>query len=93
MNLVCLVLLRAGAEESLNVKGAYLEVVADAAGSVGVLVAGGLILLTGDGYWDTIVALAIGLFVAVRADDAGSRGLGRAGPARARRRGPRHGDR
>ena len=41
--------------------------VADAAGSVGVLVAGGLILLTGDGYWDTIVALAIGLFVAVRA--------------------------
>ena len=67
VNLVCLVLLRAGAEESLNVKGAYLEVVADAAGSVGVLVAGGLILLTGDGYWDTIVALAIGLFVAVRA--------------------------
>lgn len=67
VNLVCLVLLRSGADESINIKGAYLEVVADAAGSVGVLVAGGLIALTGDGYWDTIIALAIGLFVAVRA--------------------------
>lgn len=67
VNLVCLVLLRSGADESINIKGAYLEVVADAAGSVGVLVAGALIALTGRGYWDTVIALAIGLFVAVRA--------------------------
>lgn len=67
VNLVSLVLLRSGAEESLNVKGAYYEVVADAAGSVGVIAAGLLVRLTGEGWWDTAVALAIGAFVAVRA--------------------------
>jgi cobalt-zinc-cadmium efflux system protein len=67
VNLICLTLLRAGAQDSLNVKGAYLEVIADAAGSVGVIVAGGLIAVTGDAWWDTVVALGIGLFVAVRA--------------------------
>jgi cobalt-zinc-cadmium efflux system protein len=67
VNLVCLALLRGGARESINVRGAYLEVVADAAGSVGVLVAGLLVGLTGAGQWDTAVAVAIGVFVAVRA--------------------------
>lgn len=67
INIVSIFLLRGGASESLNVKGAYFEVVADAAGSVGVIVAGALIATTGEGYWDTIVALAIGIFVAVRA--------------------------
>ncbi len=67
VNLVCLVLLRAGAQESINVKGAYLEVVADAAGSVGVILAGVLVQVTGAGQWDTAVAVAIGVFVAVRA--------------------------
>jgi cobalt-zinc-cadmium efflux system protein len=67
VNLVALALLRGGAGESLNVKGAYLEVVADTAGSVGVLVAGWLVAATGQAWWDTAVALAIGAFVAVRA--------------------------
>lgn len=67
VNLVALALLRSGAKDSINVKGAYLEVVADTAGSVGVIAAGGLILLTGDGVWDTVVAFLIGAFVAVRA--------------------------
>ncbi len=67
VNLVCLVLLRGGAHESINVRAAYLEVMADAAGSVGVLVAGLLVALTGTGQWDTVVAVAIGVFVAVRA--------------------------
>lgn len=67
VNVVALVLLRAGARDSLNVKGAYLEVVADAAGSVGVIVAGFLIVATGQPIWDTIVALVIGAFVVVRA--------------------------
>ncbi|NYE36208.1 cobalt-zinc-cadmium efflux system protein [Nocardioides cavernae] len=67
VNLVCLVLLRGGAQESINVRGAYLEVMADAAGSVGVIAAGVLVGLTGDGWWDTVVAVAIGVFVAVRA--------------------------
>jgi cobalt-zinc-cadmium efflux system protein len=67
INVIAMVLLRGGAAESLNVKGAYLEVVADTAGSVGVIAAGLLVAATGDSYWDTLVALAIGAFVAVRA--------------------------
>ncbi|MDF2712414.1 MAG: cation diffusion facilitator family transporter [Nonomuraea muscovyensis] len=67
VNVVALLMLRAGAEESLNVKGAYMEVVADTAGSVGVIVAGWLVAATGDPLWDTLVALGIGAFVAVRA--------------------------
>ncbi|MEV4224564.1 MULTISPECIES: cation diffusion facilitator family transporter [unclassified Nonomuraea] len=71
VNLVALLLLRSGAGESLNVRGAYLEVVADTAGSVGVIVAGWLVSATGQPFWDTFVALAIGLFVAVRAVSLG----------------------
>ena len=67
VNVVSILLLRGGAEESLNVKGAYYEVVADAAGSVGVIAAGVLVATTGQAWWDTVVALAIGVFVAVRA--------------------------
>lgn len=67
VNAVVMLLLRAGAKESLNVKGAYAEVIADTAGSVGVIAAGVLIATTGQAWWDTVVALAIGAFVAVRA--------------------------
>ncbi|MFQ6170873.1 cation diffusion facilitator family transporter [Oryzobacter sp. R7] len=67
VNLVALALLRGGASESLNVRGAYLEVVADTLGSVGVVVAGVLVASTGNVLWDTVVALAIAVFVAVRA--------------------------
>jgi cobalt-zinc-cadmium efflux system protein len=67
VNVVALLLLRGGASESLNVKGAYLEVFSDALGSVGVIVAGVLVAATNNGWWDTVVALAIGAFVAVRA--------------------------
>jgi cobalt-zinc-cadmium efflux system protein len=71
VNVVALLLLRSGAAESLNVKGAYLEVVADTAGSVGVIVAGWLVAATGQALWDTVIALAIGVFVAVRAISLG----------------------
>lgn len=67
VNLVCVGLLQGGADESINVKGAYLEVLSDAAGSAGVILAGVLVAATGNTYWDTVVALAIGLFVAIRA--------------------------
>lgn len=67
INIVSMFLLRSGSKESLNVKGAYYEVVADAAGSVGVIVAGLLVIVTGLSMWDTVIAVAIGIFVAVRA--------------------------
>ena len=60
-------MLRAGAEESLNVKGAFLEVLADAVGSVGVIVAGIILLTTGWPYADPIIGAGIGLFILPRA--------------------------
>jgi cobalt-zinc-cadmium efflux system protein len=71
VNVIALLLLRQGAADSLNVRGAYLEVVADTAGSVGVIVAGWLVAVTGRPFWDTLVALGIGAFVAVRAVSLG----------------------
>lgn len=67
VNLVVMRLLAAGAQESLNLKGAYLEVLADTLGSVGVIVAAVLIQLTGATVIDTVVALAVAAFIAVRA--------------------------
>jgi cobalt-zinc-cadmium efflux system protein len=67
VNAAAILLLRGGAQESLNVRGAYLEVVADTAGSVGVIIAGLLVRATGEPVWDTAVALAIAVFVAFRA--------------------------
>src|SRR5690625_7143323 len=43
VNLIVLAMLHGGAAESLNVKGAYLEVMADTIGSVGVVAAALLI--------------------------------------------------
>ncbi|WP_439383256.1 cation diffusion facilitator family transporter [Amycolatopsis lexingtonensis] len=65
-NVVSFTVLRSGAKESLNVRGAYLEVVADLIGSVGVLISGALTLLTGWRYADPIIGVAIGLFVLPR---------------------------
>ncbi len=67
INVISMLLLREGSSESLNVKGAYYEVISDAAGSVGVVLAGLLVMATGQTLWDTVVAVAIGVFVAARA--------------------------
>jgi cobalt-zinc-cadmium efflux system protein len=65
-NLVAFALLRGGARESLNVRGAYLEVLGDLFGSAGVIVAAAVIALTGWQYADPIVAVAVGLFILPR---------------------------
>jgi cobalt-zinc-cadmium efflux system protein len=67
VNLIAFLLLRQGATESLNVRGAYFEVVADALGSVGVIVAAGLMWATGWGWVDPVIAAGIGLFILPRA--------------------------
>jgi cobalt-zinc-cadmium efflux system protein len=67
VNIVVWMQLKGGARESLNVEGAYLEVLADLLGSVAVLVAAGIIWLTGWTVVDAIVAAAIGLFILPRA--------------------------
>ncbi|MEV4601212.1 cation diffusion facilitator family transporter [Amycolatopsis sp. NPDC049253] len=65
-NIVAFFVLRSGARESLNVRGAYLEVLADLIGSVGVLISGAITLTTGWRYADPIIGVAIGLFVLPR---------------------------
>ncbi|MBT2364526.1 cation transporter [Streptomyces sp. ISL-10] len=65
-NMVSLSLLMRGQKESLNVRGAYLEVLADALGSVTVLVSAGIILATGWQYADPIASLVIGLMIVPR---------------------------
>ena len=66
VNLAGLGILRRGAKESLNVQGAFLEVVSDALGSVGVIIAGAIMLLTGWYYADPIFSVMIGLFILPR---------------------------
>lgn len=66
VNLIGAALLRGGAEESLNVQGAFLEVLADLLGSIAVLVSGGIILFSGWQRADPIASVAIGLLVIPR---------------------------
>ncbi|MFF0273681.1 MULTISPECIES: cation diffusion facilitator family transporter [unclassified Streptomyces] len=65
-NIVSLSLLMRGQKDSLNVRGAYLEVLADALGSVTVIVAAGVILVTGWQYADPIASVLIGLMIVPR---------------------------
>ena len=65
-NLVAFGLLREGAAESINVRGAYLEVVADLIGSVGVIVAAVGIELTGWEWLDPVMGGALGLWILPR---------------------------
>ncbi|TCP54799.1 cobalt-zinc-cadmium efflux system protein [Tamaricihabitans halophyticus] len=65
-NIAAFALLRQGAKESLNVRGAYLEVFADLISSVGVLISGAITLAFGWAYADMIIGVAIGLFVLPR---------------------------
>jgi len=66
VNLVAMRLLRAGSGESLNLKGAYLEVWSDMLGSVAVIAAAIAIRLTGWQWIDPALAAAIGLRVLPR---------------------------
>lgn len=66
VNIIAMRLLAAGKEQSLNVKGAYLEVWADMLGSVGVIVGALVIILTGWQWVDPFVAIGIGLWVLPR---------------------------
>jgi cobalt-zinc-cadmium efflux system protein len=66
VNLAAFGLLRSGAKESINVRGAYLEVVGDLLGSVGVIIAAGIIGVTGWSYADPIVAVIVALMILPR---------------------------
>ncbi len=66
VNLVSARLLSAGQKSSLNLRGAFYEVVGDLLGSVAVIVAGVVIALTGWSLVDPIASVVIGLFILPR---------------------------
>jgi cobalt-zinc-cadmium efflux system protein len=67
INIVVFLMLRDGAQDSLAVRGAYVDAMADAAGSVGVIVAAIVIATTGWDPIDPIVAAVIGVWIPPRA--------------------------
>lgn len=66
INIIGIYILRAGSQESLNMKGAYFEVLSDMLTSIGVIVAGIIMLTTGWYYADPIISAGIGLFILPR---------------------------
>ncbi|MET9534344.1 MULTISPECIES: cation diffusion facilitator family transporter [unclassified Streptomyces] len=65
-NMISLSVLVRGQQDSINVRGAYLEVLADALGSVAVLISATLILTTGWQAADPVASIVIGLMIVPR---------------------------
>jgi cobalt-zinc-cadmium efflux system protein len=65
-NLVAFALLREGAKQSLNVEGAYLEVLADTVGSVAVILGAIVLEVTGWRWVDPLVGVAIAVWIVPR---------------------------
>ena len=66
INIVGMFILRSGSKESLNMKGAYFEVLSDMLTSIGVIIAGIIMLTTGWYYADPLISAGIGLFILPR---------------------------
>jgi cobalt-zinc-cadmium efflux system protein len=66
-NVVAFALLREGSRHSLNLRGAYLEVLSDLLASVGVIAAAVVLGLTGWSWVDPAVGVVIGVFILPRA--------------------------
>ena len=66
INLISMRILFSSSTESLNVKGAYLEVLSDAVGSIGVIIGAAIIYFTGWMWVDTLIAVLIGFWVLPR---------------------------
>lgn len=66
INVVCLKLLSKTAQQSVNVKAAYLELMGDMLGLIGVIISSGIIIATKWYVADAIVSGAIGLLIIPR---------------------------
>jgi cobalt-zinc-cadmium efflux system protein len=64
-NLYVVLKMHGDERENLNVRGAYLHVLSDTISSIGVVVGGGLIIVTGNYIFDPLVSAAIGVFILV----------------------------
>jgi cobalt-zinc-cadmium efflux system protein len=74
-NLIAFALLREGAKESLNVEGAYVEVLADTLGSIGVIVGAVVISITGWTWVDPVIGVALGVWILPRTWKLGGQAL------------------
>ena len=66
INLICLKILSTGKDSSLNMKGAYLEVLSDMISSVGVIFGAIIIKVTGWQWVDSAIAIAIACWIIPR---------------------------
>lgn len=66
VNLISMRLLAGGSSESLNVQGAYFEVLSDMLGSLGVILAALVVMFTGWTLADPLIGAGIGLFIVPR---------------------------
>lgn len=66
VNIAGMFILRSGSKDSLNMKGAYFEVLSDMLTSIGVIIAGIIMLTTGWYYADPLLSAGIGLFILPR---------------------------
>lgn len=66
VNIISMRMLAQSSEHSLNVKGAYLEVLSDMVGSIGVIIAALIIKFTGWWQVDPILAVLIGFWILPR---------------------------
>jgi cobalt-zinc-cadmium efflux system protein len=64
-NLYVVLKMHSDKKENLNVRGAYLHVLSDTVSSAGVVVAGFLIIVTGNYIFDPIVSTLIGVFILI----------------------------
>ena len=74
-NIIAFVLLREGSKESINVEGAYLEVLADTIGSLGVILAAILLAAFGWTWVDPLIGAAIGLWILPRTYRLGAKSV------------------
>lgn len=65
INAATALMFMAGRKGDLNIKGAYMHMVADAAVSLGVVIAGAAIMLTGWNWLDPVVSLAIAAVITI----------------------------
>lgn len=65
-NLLGVLLLARGAGENMNVRGAFLDMVADVLGSLGAIAAGIVLITTGWQYADPLFAVAVGIMILPR---------------------------
>lgn len=66
VNFISMRLLSSGSSESLNIQGAYFEVLSDMLGSLGVIIAALVVMFTGWTIADPIIGAGIGLFIVPR---------------------------